>query len=33
MMGEQEAFTKECFPVSPQDQELTDEIVIDMITR
>ena len=33
LLGEQEAFTKECFPVSPQDQELTDEIVIDMITR
>ena len=33
MMGEQEAFTKECFPVSPQDQKLTDEVVIDMITR
>lgn len=33
IIEEHEAFTKECFPVSPQDQELTDEIVTDMIKR
>lgn len=33
MMEEQKAFTQECFPVSPQDQELTDEVVVNMIQR
>ena len=33
MLSEQSSFTKECFPVSPQDQELTDEVVSDMIQR
>lgn len=33
MITEQDAFTKECFPVSPQDQELTDEVVSEMIKK